>query len=164
MRWTSLLVTGLMVVVGVVVAWQVPERWVRLGVPVFLAGIMGITWLFRVQGYAVSPGLLEIRRSGWTTRVPLSGLRSVANATDLIRGSIRLAGNGGLYAFTGWYWNRSLGRYRMWLNDTRRSVLLDLGHRRVVVAPEDPAAFMEVIREAAGLDKGHEVGVSRGHG
>jgi hypothetical protein len=138
--------------------------WLRVGVPVFLAGIMGITWLFRVQGYAVSPGLLEIRRSGWTTRVPLGGLRSVGDATDLIRGSIRVAGNGGLYAFTGWYWNRSLGRYRVWLNDARRAVLLDLGHRRVVVAPQDPAAFMEAIREASGLGLGNEVRVSRGHG
>lgn len=164
LRWTSLLLTVLMAVVGGVVSLQVPQTWLRLGVPMFLAGMMGITWLFRVRGYVVYPGLLEIRRSGWTTRVPLTGLRSVGDGVGLMRGSIRLAGNGGMYAFTGWYWNLSLGRYRMWLNDAQRAVLLDWGHRRVIVAPDDSQAFMKAIREASGLARGDQTNVTRSHG
>ena len=100
---------------------------------------------FVVRGYEVRDGALWIRRLFWQTRVDLSGLRSACADPAVLRGSIRLCGNGGLYSFTGWYWNRRLGVFHAYATGVRRVVVLTLDDRRVVVTPDDPEAFVQAL-------------------
>lgn len=107
--------------------------------------------LFAVRGYVVTDGAIEVLRLGWRTRIPLRGLRSVESGPELLRGSLRLFGNGGFFSFTGLFWNRRLGRYRMFANDPRRAVALHFPDRRVVLAPADPETFASRLRRATGI-------------
>ncbi|MBM3902227.1 MAG: hypothetical protein FJ379_09065 [Verrucomicrobia bacterium] len=108
-------------------------------------GVVAVCLLFVIRGYTVVPGALEIHRLLWTTRIPLKGLKAIRAEPEAMRGSLRLCGNGGLFSFTGWFRNRSLGLYRAFVTDTRRTVVLSLATRTLVVSPADPEAFVRDV-------------------
>lgn len=103
--------------------------------------------LFLIRGYTVEAGGLTIRRLFWTHRVPLEGLQEVRWDPEAMRGSVRLFGNGGVFSFSGLFWNRKLGKYRAFVTDPSRAVVLRLSRRTVVVSPADPEAFIREVEE-----------------
>jgi hypothetical protein len=100
---------------------------------------------FTIRGYTVTAGALLIHRLFWVTRLPLGGLQSARFEPDAMRGSIRLLGNGGLFSFTGWFRNRTLGTYRAFATDLHRTVVLRFASRTIVVSPSAPEAFADAI-------------------
>lgn len=121
-----------------------PLRCLALAVP---AGALP----FAIFGYEIREGTLEVRRLGWRTKIDLAGLKSAQADPSALRGSIRTCGNGGLYSFTGWYWNKKIGSYRAYATDLKRAVVLTFESRRIVVTPDDPEAF---VRALDGLCRG----------
>lgn len=107
--------------------------------------------LFTIRGYELTRDSILVVRLFWRTRVPLNGLRDVTVDPEAMRGSIRTCGNGGFFSFTGRYYNKRLGKYRMFATDLKRAVILDYGDRRMVMTPEDPPVFARCVREQAGL-------------
>ena len=106
---------------------------------------------FVVRGYELDEGALFVERLGWRTRINLSGLKSVSTDPQATRRSLRSCGNGGFFSFTGWYWNKALHSYRLFGTDLTKTVVLDLGTRRVVITPDEPEVFARKVREVAGL-------------
>ena len=109
----------------------------------FVAG----TAPFMVRGYSVTNGALIIHRLGWDFRIELDSLISIDADPAALNGSIRLAGNGGLFAFCGWFRNRKLGVYRAFCTDTAHAVVLRFPDRTVVVTPDQPEKFVAAIKE-----------------
>ena len=105
---------------------------------VLLAGSV----LFVVSGFAVEGEALLVERLVTSTRIPLEGLTRIAFDPRACKGSLRVIGNGGLFSFTGLFYSRSLGRYRLFATDFSRSVVLTLPRRVVVVTPASPHAFV----------------------
>jgi len=105
--------------------------------------------LFAIRGYAIEPNALAIRRLLWTTRLPLSGLQSAEAVPNVMRGSLRLFGNGGMFSITGLYRNRALGNYRAFVTDLKKTVVLRFPKRTVVVSPENPEQFVAEISQFA---------------
>mgnify|MGYP001063065976 CR=1 FL=1 len=101
--------------------------------------------LFVVRSYAVSGGHLAIRRLCWSTTIPLLGIHEAYHDPAAIKGSLRIWGNGGLFGITGYFWNKNLGRFRIFATDPRRAVVLKLHDRTVVVSPAEPEAFLEEL-------------------
>jgi hypothetical protein len=66
--------------------------------------------------------------------------------------SLRVAGNGGVFAWVGWFRNKRLGTYRAFVTDARRCVVLRLPKRPVVVSPDRPEEFVRAVESAVGLD------------
>lgn len=129
---------------GLVFTPEAPwERLVMTGFPVAFI-LLGM--VFQIRGYELSADELIIRRLGWVTRISLRLLKQVEVGREHLSGSIRLFGNGGFFTFAGWFWNSRLGRYRLLANDPRLAVVLRFADRRVVIAPHDPAGFVEAIR------------------
>jgi len=116
-----------------------------LGLSLLPVGVLAVCVLFVIRGYTVVPGALEIHRLLWTTRIPLEGLKELRSEPEAMRGSLRLWGNAGLFSFTGWFWNKPLGIYRAFVTDTRRTVVLRLAKRTLVVSPADPEAFIRDV-------------------
>jgi hypothetical protein len=104
-----------------------------------------IALLSIVSGYELGPAELRVRRLLWSTRVPLDGISRAWHDPEAMKRSLRVFGNGGLYSVTGVYQNRLLGRYRAFVTDPRRSVVLGLPDRIVVVSPADPGPFLEQL-------------------
>lgn len=112
-----------------------------------------VTAPFMVRGYVLTTEEILVKRAGWTTHLPLAGLQSVAGDNEAMRGSIRLLGNGGLFAFTGYFWNRRLGRYRALATDPDRAVVLRYPQRTIVITPHDPQQFIMRTRTLLQTDK-----------
>ncbi len=114
-----------------------------LGVALVFPAILVGALLFIVRGYAVTPDELAIERLLWSTRVPLAGLERVWLDPSVCRGMMRLAGNGGLFAFSGLYRSARLGRFRLFATDLRHAVVLAWPDRTVVITPAAAEAFVE---------------------
>jgi hypothetical protein len=103
--------------------------------------------LWTVRGYELQPGRLLVRRLLWDTRVDLGALESIARDAQAMRGSIRVMGNGGLFAISGRYRNAALGRYRAFVTDPAKAVVLrGRSSGVIVVSPADPEAFVASAR------------------
>jgi hypothetical protein len=97
--------------------------------------------LFVVRSYRIEGGHLSIRRLFWTTTIPLLGIHELLIDPLAIKGALRIFGNGGMFGFTGLYWNRKLGRFRLFATDPAKAVVMRLHGRTVVITPGEPEAF-----------------------
>jgi hypothetical protein len=113
--------------------------------PVVVVLIFGITSLFAVRGYRITPHELGVRRLLWWTRLSLRDLRAAEVDPEAMKGALRKAGNGGYLALTGWFWSRRLGHFRALVTDPQRGVVLRFKERLLVVSPEDPEAFVQAL-------------------
>jgi hypothetical protein len=104
--------------------------------------ILVVAVFFIVRGYVVTPDEIVVQRLLWSNRFERSRLQSASIDPDALRGSIRLIGNGGLFSFTGLFRSSKLGRYRAYVTDPSRTVILRFTDRVVVLSPHDPAAFV----------------------
>jgi hypothetical protein len=107
--------------------------------------VVVVAALFTVRGYAVTADEIVVQRPLWSNRFERARLQSASVDPDALRGSIRLFGNGGLFSFTGWYRSPKLGRYRAYVTDPARTVILRFADRVIVVSPSDPAAFVRDV-------------------
>ena len=124
--------------------------------PALLAGIGCLTLVvgcavFTIRGYTLEGRTLRIRRLLWDTQLDLSALRSVRSDPGAMRRSWRLLGNGGIFAITGWFQNRTLGRYRAFVTDPKRAIALTFQDRVVVISPDQPEQFAAVVRDTFSL-------------
>jgi Bacterial PH domain len=116
--------------------------------------VLGSTWigcaLFTIRGYTVVSDVLLVHRLFWETTFSLAGLESVSFEPCAMRGSLRLWGNGGLFAFWGHYWSRRLGFYRAFVTDLKKTVVLRLPQRTIVISPDWPEQFVYEIWSSQG--------------
>ncbi|MEM0964156.1 MAG: PH domain-containing protein, partial [Bacteroidota bacterium] len=68
-----------------------------------------------------------------------------------MRAAIRVFGAGGPFALLGRFRSAAVGPFRAYATDRQRAVVLRWRSRTVVVTPDEPEAFAEEVREAAGL-------------
>ena len=99
--------------------------------------------LFTIRGYTIQRDAVLVHRLFWSTRLPRAGLLEVAPVDrSTLRWSLRTFGNGGLFSFSGLYWNRQLGKFRPYVTDWGRTVVLRYPHRTVLLSPERPQQFI----------------------
>lgn len=113
-----------------------------------MVGLLVVPALFSVRGYSVTATELLIHRPGWRTRRPLADLANVIADPHATARSWRVAGNGGMFAFLGWFRNARLGSYRAFYTDATRAVVLTWPGATVVVSPDDPDAFVAAVRRS----------------
>jgi hypothetical protein len=111
--------------------------------------MLPVAALFVIRSYAIEVNALLIQRLLWATRLPLAGLQSAELLPGVMRGSLRLFGNGGMFSITGLYRNRALGNYRAFVTDPAKTVVLRFPKRTVVVSPANPEQFVAEISQFA---------------
>ena len=112
---------------------------------IFLGAIIGIAVLFTIRGYSITRDAIIVHRLFWNTRLPRAELESAKfdpNATDK---SIRTFANGGVFSFSGFYHNHTLGNYRAFLTDPKQTVVLTYPKRTVVISPAQPEDFVREL-------------------
>ena len=100
---------------------------------------------FTIRGYRITPQFLYISRFLWQTRIALHTLKSVELNPQATKRSIRLFGNGGLYSISGLFRNKTLGKYRAFITDPKKSVVLRFPTRNIVISPDNPELFCQQI-------------------
>lgn len=114
-----------------------------------LLAILLIPAALTVRGYEVTPRELRIRRLCWDTRWPLDGLAGARLRPNVMAGSWRIWGNGGMFGFTGRFSNAALGRYRAFVTDHKRTVVIESRHGILVVSPDRPEYFIAALTAAS---------------
>jgi hypothetical protein len=150
LRITSALGLALCTAVGGFIligfADRTPPLITLLGLGCILLPLFAV--LFAVRGYTIEPERLVVQRLGWTTIIPLRDLQKVRIDPSAMTRCIRLLGNGGLFAFTGWFFSRPLGKFRAFATDPGRAVILGFSDQTLVVTPEEPELFASELRSA----------------
>ena len=138
----------LLFAVLIVVVWvkSVPQPIPTL-LPILFALIFGLPYLFGVTGYELRGMELIVYRRLGPKRFSLGTLQKAYADPHALRGSLRVLGNGGLFCFCGWFWNRKLGVYRAYVTNLRRCVVLVRTDRTLVISPEDPQRFLNALRK-----------------
>ncbi|HYS56392.1 MAG TPA: PH domain-containing protein [Thermoanaerobaculia bacterium] len=132
-------------------AWQATSytaalSWVGDAMALICVLVVMGSLLFVVREYELDDHHLLIHRLLWRTRIDLGGLSRVFRDPEAFKGSIRLFGNGGLFSFSGLFYSRRLGRYRLFATDPSRLVVIVVPPRTVVISPADPEAFMSAAQ------------------
>ncbi len=109
-----------------------------------LSGGLGHSDVF---GQEVAEGWLNVRRLLWVTRIPLQTLTDAEWRRGPFGWAWRTCGNGGLFSFTGWYHQKSLGSFRALATRTTDAVILTFSDRKpFVITPDDPGGFVESVK------------------
>lgn len=124
--------------------WRIGMLWIP-------TGLLVVSYFFSIRAYQILESKLLIHRIGWKSTIDLSELESVQVDPTAMSKSIRLLGNGGLFCFAGIFRNHKLGRYRAFATSPKNSVVLRFPDRTVVVTPEDPDGFAEMIKNRQSL-------------
>ena len=114
-----------------------------------------IAYMLRaIRGFALSRDAVFVRRFLWTTVEPLSGLRSATIDTEALAGIERLRTRPGGFGIGGWYWSAQFGRFRGYLTNVNRPVVLTLERGVIILSPDDPDAFVRHLDYFRGLRRG----------
>jgi hypothetical protein len=115
-----------------------------------LLTLLAIPVCLTVRGYELRQRELVIHRLFWDTRWPLHDTTVATVSPQIMANSWRTWGNGGFFSFSGHFVNTALSRYRAFVTDHARTVVLDTPKGMLVVSPDDPVAFSEAV---AGVDE-----------
>lgn len=125
--------------------WQSPRPLTMAGMLLPLVIVL-IGLLCMVRGYVLTDDEIVVKRLGWANRLPIDGLLAVNGDNEAMSHSLRLFGNGGLLSFSGYFWNRKVGRYRAFATDPSRAVILRYPKKRIIITPDDPQRFIVRLR------------------
>ena len=113
-------------------------------------GVLTLCLAFSVRGYSVAGGAVLIHHLGWAKRLPLADVKRAEVAPNVMVGSVRTFGIGGLFGIYGYFRNAVLGSYFAYATDPARAVVLEVGAKTFVVTPNDPARFVAAVEQGAG--------------
>lgn len=136
-RITILFATILVIAVAFLPIWEIAA---------LLYAVYAGCLLYSVQGYAIDGDTLCVNRLLWKTKIPLAGLNSVTVEKGAMKRSLRLFGNGGLFAYVGRFRSNTLGSYKAYVTDLNRTVILKVGEKTMVVSPDDPETFARAAK------------------
>ncbi len=103
----------------------------------------------RPRAVVVTASGIGIDRKYKPFEIPFSAIRQIRIAApNAMRGAIRTLGNGGLFGYTGHYYNSHLGHMTLYCSQRRNYVIIDTTDgTRSIVSPDDPGAFLEAVRQ-----------------
>ncbi|WP_226647617.1 PH domain-containing protein [Microbulbifer variabilis] len=102
---------------------------------------------FAIRGYSLTNNSLQILRPGWKTSISLEGLREVKVDPKAMQGSVRIFGNSGLFGYVGLFQNQQLGRYRAFVTDQEKALVLYFPGKTLVITPDKPEYMAEMLRQ-----------------
>jgi hypothetical protein len=113
-----------------------------------IAGILAFAALFRPIGYRITYNAVEVLRPVGAKRFDKTEISAVhfpaSHPPGFVIGLMR---SEGFYGSWGLYWNKRWGRFRVFVtNDENRVEILFGDGRRLILSPDDPAAFVEHLR------------------
>ncbi|HTN44698.1 MAG TPA: PH domain-containing protein [Nitrospiria bacterium] len=125
-----------------------PELWVA---GLILAGLSLGCYLRAPVAYELSNSeLTVVYRLGQRRFKPVVNCARVHPPFSM---AVRLWGNGGLFAGTGIFWNRTHGIFRAYVTRAKPSelVLVETEDQKILISPEHPGRFVEAAGDSKGV-------------
>jgi hypothetical protein len=117
--------------------------------PAVIVIVLVIAALYRTKEYSLDGEGLHIHRPIGDAVFPLHRFRSVASVTSKELGfGIRTFGSGGFFGYFGKFYYKKIGAVTLYVTDREKMLLIVLDDdRKIIISPEDPAAFMAAFHE-----------------
>lgn len=116
-------------------------------VPIILLLVLAVSYYFSIRSYIVTADKIEIRRPFDSLSYDISRVSSAQRIDKKdLRFVIRTFGIGGLFSHTGEYWNKKLGNMTWYVTRTDTAIMLTMGHRKLVVSPDEPEQFIAALK------------------
>ena len=120
-----------------------PPPLVVAGVALLMWAIAHFTRALAPRGFALNDIELEIDRARSPIKIPLTSITEARKLGDAeVKGMLRLMGASGFYGHYGWFWNRKLGRFRLYASRLKDLVLVKTHKTAFVLSPEDTGTFI----------------------
>lgn len=113
------------------------------GVTLLIAAIAYFTRALAPRGFELNDLQITVDRAVQPVVIPLASVteaRLLAEAE--LKNCLRIMGASGFYGHYGWFWNRPLGRFRMYACRSKDLVLVRAGKDIFVLGPDEPAVFV----------------------
>lgn len=114
----------------------------------FLALVILLCYLTAPVAYMIEDNSLCVESR--MSRKYFHGIKNCSSLNNKSRElTLRLWGNGGVFAATGIFWNRSNGIFRAYVTSADRStyIMINTQGGRVLISPEDPVSVLKHCSE-----------------
>ncbi|NIS08167.1 MAG: hypothetical protein GWO07_05265 [Candidatus Dadabacteria bacterium] len=105
--------------------------------------ILIICYLYAPRAFEISDSKLIVYRN--YGEIEFSNVTACRYIEDKVPFTLRLWGNGGVFAGTGIFWNSRFGVFRMYVTNAKQKefVLVETEDRIIIISPENPEEFIE---------------------
>jgi hypothetical protein len=114
-------------------------------IPGFFLGVVSwLCYLFAPVAYELSGNKLYVLLH--FGKKEFGPVVKCSKVTERLPFTLRLFGNGGLFAGTGIFWNKIYGVFRVYVTSARYSdwVLVETEKQKIVISPEEPERFIQL--------------------
>jgi hypothetical protein len=106
-----------------------------------------LAFAFRPLSYIVTSDVLIVRRPLFNVHIKRANIKSIELLDrEKIRGSLRIAGVGGLFGYYGGFASFSLG-FMIWYATRRDTPVLvrTADNKKIILSPDEPAKFVDEL-------------------
>ncbi len=110
---------------------------------ILAAGALYCYWFWSPVAYELEDGALTVRfRAGRKRFEGVTGCSLITERPSRL--TLRLCGNGGVFAGSGIFWNRQLGVFRAYVTRCKHTelVLVETTRQKIIISPADPQGFV----------------------
>ena len=114
---------------------------------VFLLIIVFLCYLYQPLGYEVDDDSLQIVRRIGKFSIPRNTIEKVSPLTPQDLGfAWRMAGNGGVFGYTGWYSSGKIGKMRWFVTQRNNYVLVETTQgAKYLLSPDDASGLINTL-------------------
>jgi PH (Pleckstrin Homology) domain-containing protein len=119
----------------------------RLGFLV-VAALVLLMYLLRTRSIAVDGTGITIDRMVMSASIPFSDIKTIRRLEDKeLFGSIRTLGNGGVFGYTGLFYNRTFGSMTWYCTQRKNYILIEKNSgKKMIISPDNPEELIQLIR------------------
>lgn len=111
-------------------------------VPLFI-----VTWLHSPRTLMIDRNTLTIGRRMKPVTISLGDIVRVERVeSKVVRRAMRKVGNGGLWAYTGRYYHRQIGNYKLFATEMRNLLLIETDKQKYIISSVDTHMY-RMLRE-----------------
>jgi hypothetical protein len=102
---------------------------------------------WRIQQFSATREAIAIERGVGEATILFTDIQKISRLTAWPRGmTLRLFGIGGFYGSQGIFWNKTFGKFYLYLTDSRHMIeILEKNGQRTIISPDTPEEFLRTV-------------------
>lgn len=140
------LIPALIAILGLILVIRLKDVAGSLGIILGagFATLIVATYIFHPKAILITDKDLTIDRMVKPVHIPLADIKLIRPVNDdEMKWAIRTFGNGGMFGYTGKYYNRILGSMTWYVTQRKNYILIEkLDGKKVIITPDHPQNFL----------------------
>jgi len=106
--------------------------------------ILAGAWAYSPKKYIITEKNIRIVRPVNTIEIPINKVKKVEEKDVNVFKTVRTWGNGGLFSFTGAFYNKTDGKF--WMYAKNSNYVMIYADKKLILSPDDKELFINQIR------------------